>query len=39
MAEFQLMLAMNIISVSIRYGSPACALRMTVCSMPCAASG
>ena len=33
------MLAMNISSVSIRYGSPAQALRITVCIIPCAASG
>ena len=38
-AEFQLMLAMNISRVSILYGSPACALRMTVCIIPCADSG
>ena len=38
-AEFQLMLAMNISRVSIRCGSPAHALRMTVCIIPCAASG
>ena len=37
--EFQLMFAMNISSVSILYGSPAHALRITVCIMPCAASG
>ena len=38
-AEFHAMFAMNISSVSMRYGSPATALRITVCSMPCAASG
>ena len=37
--EFQLMFAMNISSVSILYGSPAQALRITVCIMPCADSG
>ena len=39
MAEFQLMLAMNRKSTSIGAGSAAQALRMTVCSMPCTASG
>ena len=38
-AEFQLMLAMNRNSMSIVYGSPAQALRITVCIMPCTASG
>ena len=38
-AEFQAMLAMNSSSVSIGYGSPAQALRITVCSMPWIASG
>ena len=37
--EFQLMFAMNISRVSMRCGSPACALRMTVCIIPCADSG
>ena len=39
MAEFQLMLAMNRNSTSTGFGSAAQALRMTVCSMPCTASG
>ncbi len=38
-AEFQLMLAMNRNSTSIGAGSCAQALRITVCSMPCTASG
>ena len=38
-AEFQLMLAMNSNSTSIVCGSPAQALRITVCIMPCTASG
>jgi hypothetical protein len=37
--EFQLMFAMNINRTSIGYGSPAQALRMTMCIMPWAASG
>jgi len=39
MAEFQLMFAMNRNSTSTGLGSAAQALRMTVCSMPCTASG
>jgi hypothetical protein len=38
-AEFQLMLAMNRNSTSTGDGSRAQALRITVCSMPCTASG
>jgi len=38
-AEFQLMLAMNIISTSIFPCAPECALRSTACIMPCTASG
>ena len=39
MVEFQAMLAMKIISVSSRYGSPRLAWVMTVCIRPCAESG
>ena len=37
--EFHAMLAMKISSVSIGYGSPRQALVMTLCIMPCTASG
>ena len=37
--EFHAMFAMNSISVSIGYGSPRQALVMTLCIMPCTASG
>jgi hypothetical protein len=37
--EFHAMFAMNSISVSIGYGSPSTALRITMCIMPCAAIG
>ena len=39
MVEFQAMLAMKIMSVSSRYGSPRVALVITVCIRPCADSG
>ena len=38
-AEFHAMFAMNSSSVSIGYGSPATALAITMCIMPCAAIG
>ena len=38
-AEFHAILAMKINSVSMRYGSPRHALVMTLCIMPCTASG
>ena len=37
--EFHAMLAMKIINVSMRYGSPLTALVITLCIMPCADSG
>ena len=39
MVEFHAMLAMKIIKVSMRYGSPRVALVITVCIRPCADSG
>jgi hypothetical protein len=39
MVLFQAILAMNIIKVSMRYGSPRVALVITLCIRPCADSG